>query len=66
MKKAFQATCIASLLFTAPAFAGETYSVTSLQDLVPGYTGYSGLLNVPAAIGPTGTIVGNAYDTTYV
>jgi uncharacterized repeat protein (TIGR01451 family) len=66
MKRAFKAVCIASLLsaVAAPAYSGETYSVTPLQDLVPGYTGYSGLLNVPAAIGPTGTIVGNSYETT--
>jgi len=67
MKKSFHAVCITSLLsvVAAPIYAGQTYSITPLQDLVPGYTGYSGLLNVPAAIGATGTIVGNSYETIY-
>jgi len=66
MKSSLQTVFITSLLAVAvaPVSAGQTYSVTPLQDLVPGYTGYAGLLNVPAAIGPTGTIVGNSYETT--
>lgn len=66
MNRSVLAVCMTSLLSiaAAPAFAALTYSVTPLQDLVPGYTGYSGLLNVPAAIGKTGTIVGNSYETT--
>lgn len=66
MNSSLQTVFVASLLAVAaaPVSAGQTYSVTPLQDLVPSYTGYAGLLNVPAAIGPTGTIVGNAYETT--